>query len=127
MELQKSAIINAVQDFIKGGDERDTQKLDAILHADYRNLQSGFFEKKGVFNMDKQAYLSLIEQKVFGGTPREIQVELVDRAGAIAMVKVHLNRPDLRFVSFIMLIQDESEDWKVVGNYPHIQPIETVE
>lgn len=124
MELQENAILNAIQDFIKGGDECDTEKLDTILHAEYRNLQCGFFDKKGVFNMDKQAYLSLIEQKVFGGTPREIRFELVDRAGAIAMVKVHLNRPDLRFVSFIMLIQDENEDWKVVGNYPHIQTVE---
>ncbi|WP_257667078.1 nuclear transport factor 2 family protein [Parapedobacter tibetensis] len=123
MESAENEILSVVTDFVKGGDEQDIQKLDAVLHANYRNLQSGFFEQKGVFNIDKEAYLSLIEQKVFGGTPREIHVESVDRAGALAMVKVHLYRPTFKFISFIALIADENGQWKVVGNYPHTEPI----
>ena len=124
MELStRNAIIGAVTDFVKGGDERNLQLLEHVLHTDFRNLQSGFFEKKGVFNIDKTAYLSLIERHRFGGVEREMHVISVDSTGNIALVKVQLNRPEIRFVSFITLVRDEHQTWKVVGNYPHIEPI----
>ncbi|WP_420388652.1 nuclear transport factor 2 family protein [Roseivirga sp.] len=72
--------------------------------------------------MNKTQYLTLIEEKTFGGIPREIEIEPIDVEGNIAMVKAKLKSEQLTFKSFISLVQLENKDWQVIGNFPHIIP-----
>lgn len=117
-----TAILKVVTEFIKGGDISDTVLLDQVLHPDFRNIQNGFFEKKGLVIFSKSQYLDLIKQKVFGGKPREITIISVDQVGKIAMVKVLLKSSALSFTSFISVIQNEETEWKIIENFPHITP-----
>jgi Putative lumazine-binding len=117
---QKEEVIVAIKKFIESADQSNTKQLAAVLHKDYRNTQIDFFEKKGVFIFDKQKYLSLIEDKIFGGTPRSIEIVNLDIVEKIAVVKVILKGEKLNFTSFISLIKDEIDEWKVIENLPSI-------
>ncbi len=115
-----TALLNAVTDFIRGGDNSDTALLNRVLHQDFRNTQNGFFEKEGVVIFSKTDYLKLIEDKVFGGKPRELTIISVDQIGKIAMVKAELKSSALSFISFISLVLDDHNEWKIIENFPHI-------
>ncbi|WP_437397933.1 nuclear transport factor 2 family protein [Flagellimonas lutimaris] len=117
---QKQVIINAVTKFIKGGDESDIKALKHILHDQFRNVQYGFFGKKGVFVISKSEYIDLIEQKTFGGVPRSMDILQIEVLGNIAMTKVKMESTELKFISYISLILDDGE-WKVIENFPHVE------
>lgn len=116
---QEQEVINAFTKFIKGGDESDLNALEDILHENYRNVQYNFFDKEGVFVINKSEYINLIRDKVFGGIHRDITIESINVHGRIAMVKVRLESAKMIFVSYISLINDNS--WKVIKNFPHVE------
>lgn len=120
MQTDQENIIKLITQFIQGGDNSDIVMLDRILHKNFTNTQNGFFEQKGVFVLDKKKYLSLISDGVFGGTPRTINIEFIEIAQTIALAKVILKSKRLSFTSFISLIIDADNEWKVIGNLPHI-------
>lgn len=117
-----TAILKAVTDFIKGGDNSDITALNQVLHSDFRNIQNGFFEKEGIVIFSKSDYLNQIEQKIFGGKPREMTIVSIDQIGKIAMVKALLQSSSLSFTSFISVILDDDNEWKIIENFPHITP-----
>lgn len=114
-------IVTQVTKFIKGGDNSDTDMLKLVLHDDFTNVQNGFFDQVGVFIINKAKYLSLISDKIFGGIPREMEIVSIDIAGNIAMVKANLRSEKLIFVSFISLIMENNEEWKIIGNFPYVE------
>lgn len=118
---QQKEIIHTITDFIKGGDQSDIKKLDEVMHSQFRNVQNGFLEEKGLTIIDKDKYLSLIGQKIFGGLPREMDIVSLDRAGTIAVAKVLLKSPKLKFISFISLVLDEQGNWRVMDNFPYVE------
>ncbi len=120
MNSENQNIINQVTKFIKGGDTSDIGLLDDVLHEKFTNTQHGFFQQKGIFVMDKTKYLSLIEAGTFGGTPREIHIVFIETTETVAFVKANLKSEYLSFTSFISLIKDTDDVWKVIGNLPHI-------
>lgn len=111
-------IIQCITDFIKGGDESNLEKLNKVLHNEYRNIQSGFFSKKGLFIIDKEKYLSLIKENTFGGIPRTMEITSIEVNGDIAYAKTVLESEKMIFNSLITLIK-EKENWYIIGNYPH--------
>lgn len=120
---QHEKIRNAVTEFIKAGDDSDTEKLSGILHPDFKNTQHGFFENKGVVIFDKQEYIALVAAKTFGGNPRTLEIVQLDHVGSIAMVKALLKSSKLSFTSFISLVMGENNEWTVIGNFPHITTV----
>ncbi|NAS11432.1 nuclear transport factor 2 family protein [Poritiphilus flavus] len=115
-------IIQQITKFLKGGDTSDLELLDQALHDKYINVQNGYFGEKGIYIIDKERYFSLISNKTFGGNPRKMEVNSIDIEGNIAMVKVSLESSELKFKSFISLVQIEDSSWKVIGNFPHVMP-----
>ncbi|MEQ5790779.1 nuclear transport factor 2 family protein [Muricauda sp. NFXS6] len=115
----RSDLMGSLKNFIIGGDTSDIALLSGILHNDFRNVQSGFFEQEGVFVMDKERYLDLIKEGTFGGTPRTLQIDSLEIMGDLAYARVTLESKDLRFRSLINLIRSAGQ-WKVLGNYPDI-------
>jgi len=111
-------IIQSITNFIQGGDESNLEKLNRVLHKDYRNIQSGFFAKKGLFIIDKKKYLSLIEKNIFGGIPRTMEILSIDVNGDIAFAKTILESEKMIFTSLITLIKENTK-WYIIGNYPH--------
>ncbi|WP_430968614.1 nuclear transport factor 2 family protein [Spongiimicrobium sp. 2-473A-2-J] len=117
--MLRKEIIKVVADFIRGGDQSDLGKLDRVLHRDFRNVQYGFFEKKGVVILDKKKYIALVADKVFGGISRNMEIVSLDVHDTVSVVQLRLESTKMIFNSFVSLIK-EHDKWKVIGQLPDI-------
>lgn len=113
-------IKQAIEKFIKGGDNSDTQLLEEILHKDYQNIQDGFFEKQGIFIIPKEEYIRLVGDKIFGGKPRQIIYHSVEQKNNIAYAHLSLESSALRFSSLITCVREEDQ-WQVISNVPSVE------
>lgn len=109
-------IIQAIIDFVKGGDNSDTKLLNKVLHSNFRVTNNGFMGIAGVTVIDRQQYIANIEDGIFGGLPRKMQIESIDYCDSIAMVKLRLESSENYFVSYNSLVLDTDNEWKLVNN-----------
>ena len=109
-------IIQAITNFVKGGDNSDTALLDKVLHKDFRVTNNGFMGTPGVTIIDKEKYLDNIRKGVFGGLPRKMTIEHLDESDTIALVKLRLESDENHFVSYNSLVLDVDKEWKVINN-----------
>lgn len=109
-------IIQAITDFVKGGDTSNTTLLDTVLHNDFRVTNNGFMGTSGVTIIDKQHYLKNIKEGVFGGLPRKMIIESIDESATIASVKLRLESSENYFVSYNSLVLDTDNEWKIINN-----------
>ncbi len=109
-------IIQAITDFVKGGDNSDTKLLNKVLHSNFRVTSNGFMGTAGITIIERQQYLSNIEDGVFGGLPRTMEIESIDYCETIAMVKLRLESSANYFVSYNSLVLDTDNEWKLVNN-----------
>lgn len=114
-------IKKAIETFVKAGDDRNTEMLEDILHADFQNIQDGFFDKEGIFIFSKNDYIELIRERKFGGSPRSISFQSIKQTGNITIVKVTLESQYLIFNSLIMCVKSNGH-WKIINNTPFIIP-----
>jgi len=120
--MNTEAVTQKIKDFIKAGDESNLILLENTLHHNYRNVQSGFFDQKGLFNFSKSEYKSLIEKGTFGGVPRKMKIVQLHVFGDMAFAQVNLESKMLKFHSLITLVMDDKK-WRVIGNYPNIKQL----
>lgn len=109
-------IIKAITDFVRGGDNSDTTLLNKVLHKEFRVTNNGFMNTPGVTIINKETYLSYVKAGIFGGTPREMTMEIVDVSDTIAMVKLRLESHENSFVSYNSLVLDKDNQWKLINN-----------
>lgn len=109
-------IIQAITDFVKGGDFSDVQLLDKVLHKEFRVTNNGFMGTSGVTIIDKKEYLNNIKKGIFGGIPRKMNIEQVDQYGKIASVKLRIESPENDFLSYNALVLDTDNQWKIINN-----------
>lgn len=112
----KGKIIQAITDFVKGGDTSNVELLDKVLHAEFKVASNRFMGNPGVAMIDKQHYLSNIQAGVFGGLPRTMIIESVDETDSIAQVKLRLESEENQFVSYNSLVLDTDGEWKLIYN-----------
>lgn len=113
---QKENIIQAISDFVKGGDHSDVALLENVLHRDFRVTSNSFMGTPGITVIDRQTYLSNIKAGIFGGLPRTMNIEHIDKSDSIAMVKLRLESPENYFVSYNALVLDTDNKWKLIHN-----------
>lgn len=119
----KEKIEQAITNFVKGGDLRDVELLDKVLHKDFRVTNNGFMGTPGVTVIDKQKYLDNIKKGIFGGLPRKIALEILEESGTIAMVKLRLESAENHFVSYNSLVLDVDNEWKLINNLAVVKPV----
>ena len=109
-------IEQAVINFIRGGDNRDTQILENVLHKDFRftNMNSTSTLDDNLF--DKQDYLSSMKQGLLGELPRKISIERIDLKDSIAIVKLLLESTESYSVSYNALVLDFDNEWRITNN-----------
>ena len=105
-----------ITNFVRGGDNSDTELLDEVLHNDFRVTNNRFMGTAGVTIIDKQKYLSNIKNGIFGGLPRKMTIESIDSSDTIAMVKLRLESSENYFVSYNLIILDTDNQWKLINN-----------
>jgi hypothetical protein len=106
----------AITNFVKGGDNSDTDMLDKVLHNNFRVTNNGFMGTSGVTIIDKQKYLANIREGIFGGLPRKMTIESIEDSQTIAMVKLRLESSENYFVSYNSLVLDIDNEWKLINN-----------
>lgn len=109
-------IEQAITNFVKGGDNSDVVMLNKVLHKDFRVTNNGFMGTPGVTIIDKQKYLSNIKDGIFGGLPRKMVIENIDKSESIATVKIRLESSENYFVSYNSLVLDTDNEWKLINN-----------
>jgi hypothetical protein len=109
-------ITQTITNFVKGGDNSNTELLAKVLHDDFRVTNNGFMGTEGVTIIDRQKYLSNIKEGIFGGLPREMAIESIDENGTIAIVKLRLESSENYFVSYNSLVLDVDNEWKLINN-----------
>ena len=109
-------IIQAITNFVKGGDNSDTELLDKILHTEFRVTNNGFMGNAGVTIIDKKTYLENIKNGIFGGLPRKMTIESIEDSETIAMVKLRLESSENYFVSYNSLVLYTDNEWKLINN-----------
>ncbi len=113
----------AVQAFLKGGDKRNTQVLNQVLHTAFRSMVNRFAGRTCLSIIPKETYVELIEQGIIGGIPRIITSMYIELAGHVAAAKVRMQSDKLAFTSFYSLILNENEEWQLISDLPFAFPI----
>ena len=109
-------IKKTITDFVKGGDESNFELLNKVLHKDFRVTNNGFMGTIGVTIINKEKYLSNINEGIFGGLPRIMIIEGIDQNQTIASVKLRLESSENNFVSYNSLVLDTDNEWKIINN-----------
>lgn len=112
----KNKIEQVITDFVKGGDNSDTELLDNVLHSEFRVTNNGFMGAEGVTIIDKKQYLANIKNGIFGGLPRKMMIESIEDSETIAMVKLRLESSENYFISYNSLVLDIDNEWKIINN-----------
>jgi len=120
---ESDKIQQAIIDFVKGGDNSDTELLDKVLHEDFRVTNNGFMGTSGVTIIDKKEYLNNIRNGVFGGLPRQMKIEEIDQSGIIASVKLRIESSENDFISYNSLVLDTDDQWKIINNLAVVKAI----
>jgi len=106
-------IEKVVKQFVKGGDQNNVTILKDVLH-DYHRVTLNDLKSNQVKVLDRATYLTLIENKTFGGDQRAINFETVDVFDdATATVKAKLVGSKATFYNYLSLVKVDG-DWKIV-------------
>jgi hypothetical protein len=109
-------IEQAVINFIRGGDNRDTLLLENVLHKDFQFTNMNSIKTLDYSLCDKQNYLSSIKLGFLGELPRKISIERIDLKESRAMVKLLLESTESYSVSYNALVLDLDNEWRVTNN-----------
>ena len=115
-------IKQVITNFVKGGDNSDTELLNNVLHNEFRITNNGFMGTAGVTIIDKKQYLANIRDGIFGGLPRKMTIESIDDSETIAMIKLRLESSENYFVSYNSLVLDTDNQWKIINNLAVVDP-----
>lgn len=114
----ESNIKSVIQLFVKGGDERDTTKLEEVLHGNFRVVANQLMGSSTINVITKDQYLALIREGKLGGDNRVLDIQSVEIIGKNASAKVKIIGKALTFESFYHLIQNNEGKWKLVQDLP---------
>lgn len=70
----------------------------------------------GVTIIDKREYLKKMENGIFGGLPRKMEITELDQIGKIASVKWRIKSSENDFISYNSLVLDTDNEWKIINN-----------
>lgn len=120
MNKENKKIIEVIQGFSLAGDKNDAQILSTYLDDNYRIVMNRLFGSKSVTSMSKTDYLKKIDSKVFGGDTRKVSFSHIIINGTTAFAQVIFKGKKATFNSLMILVKNETGDWKLVSDVPVI-------
>ena len=118
-----TAIEEAVREFSAASDQQSAEKLEAVLHPQFRAVVNRLFGSEEVSLMDKAVYLQLIKDRKIGGDQRDVHILQMEVVGNNATVRAILAGKAMHFTTFISLVKNVDGSWQVIGDFPHIQQV----
>lgn len=115
----RELIEEAIERFMRGGDESDPDALQAVLHDQFRVVvNQGVLGGDALRTVDKTTYLSMISAKKWGGVPRTVNIVSISIAGTIAAAEVQTSSVRSDMTSFLHFVKEKDGQWLVVGDTP---------
>ena len=109
----KKDIEKTLMKYLKAGDENDVKALEKLTHDDFRVVLNDTKETV-VKIIDRPTYLDLIGKKVFGGTPRKVEIQMLDVFGNTnATVKTKLISEKVTFYNYYSLLKINGKWWVI--------------
>lgn len=116
MEIKIKETVASIE---KAAEKRDVKKLDELLHKDYRVVANRFKGGTTATIISKDKYLEMMRDGKIGGTSYNIKYNDIKITGHTAMVDLlYLSDVTSDMHKFLILIQDEQDQWKVVSDIP---------
>lgn len=102
--------------------KRDTQKLSELLHNEYRVIANRFKGTKNATIISKEIYLKMMTDQKIGGTSYNIVFNDIKISDHTAMVDIlYLSNTTSNMHKYLVLIQDENNNWKIVSDIPVVK------
>jgi Putative lumazine-binding len=117
---EEAAIKQTIEKFVLAADKQDDKALDMILDVNFRLSLNQMFGSKDVVNLNKEAYLSKIKAKEFGGDKREIKIEHLLILNNNASLQATFKGAKMTVLTFIQLVKTHEGEWKILNDLPSI-------
>ncbi|NVK83174.1 MAG: nuclear transport factor 2 family protein [Cytophagia bacterium] len=115
----KSQIEEIITSTEKAAAKRNTKQLRKLLHKDYRVIANRFKGSENAVIISKESYLLMMKEEKIGGTSYDIHFNDIKISGHTAIVDVlYSSEGTLGMHKFLVLIQDESNEWKIISDIP---------
>ncbi len=118
---ENESINNVLIEFSKSSDQNNVKKLENYLDENYRIILNRAFGSEMVSIVSKESYLEKIESKEWGGDKREVKIENLQINGTTANAKVTFTGKKSTIISFITLVKNKDNEWKIVSDVPTIK------
>jgi hypothetical protein len=102
--------LQAVQAFVRAGDERDVASLERVLHDDFRVVVR---MPDGLSVMSRDLYVKLVTSGKIGGTPRTADFDVVMLSDDLATVKGSLDSSAAHF-DCTWTVANGAAGWQVI-------------
>lgn len=98
---------------------RDVNQLDKLLHKDYRVVANRFRGSKTATIISKEAYLGMMKDEKVGGTSYDISfnvIKITEHTAIVDLLYASEKASDMH--KYLVLIQDENNQWQVISDIP---------
>ncbi len=109
----KKEIEKTLKKYVRAGDKNDIKALEKVTHENFRVVLNDTKEMT-IKIINRATYLDLVGKKVFGGMPRNIDIQLLDVFGDTnALVKTKLTSDKAIFYNYYSLLKNDDKWWVV--------------
>ena len=117
----ENAIKKIVIDFQKAIAKRDVERLDKILHPNFRVMANRFKGGEGTVLIDKEGYLTMMKEQKIGGTWYDMEMINLTIADHTAMVELNfVSDQSAKMHLFMFLVQGAKNQWEIISDLPVI-------
>lgn len=120
-DASREQVVAAINNFVNGGDERNTILLESVLHPDFRVTINRFMGKENVTVITREAYLSMMAEGKIGGEKRTIKILSIDVQDHQAVAKVILTSSTMKFTSNLQFVKDSKGKWLLINDMPLVE------
>lgn len=104
--------------FEKATAQQNIEEINTILHQDYRVIANRFKGTKTATIITKEMYLGMMKAKKIGGTIYQTDFISINVTEHTAIVDVLFVGEKNSMHKYLILIQDENNQWKIVSDVP---------
>ena len=108
---EKSEIKSLITKFASGADLQDAALLATVLHEESQQFFNG---PDGLMRLSRENYLSMINQKKIGGSPRKLTIDSVEITGNLAIAQATMKNEKMLFENYFSLMKVE-DSWQIIS------------
>ncbi|AOP35507.1 hypothetical protein A0128_17675 [Leptospira tipperaryensis] len=116
---EETSLKTLIQEFVTAGDERNVNKLENILHKDFR-LYAFVGNANQPWEMNREGYLGALKEGKIGGKPRTLKITALKSEGNLAYATLSMKSSEMTFVVNQQWIKTDS-GWRLLQDLANAQ------